>query len=74
MAQVCDPGCDDFNRLQRRIDAADRTYHRTLVTLQKIESLAPDFPPPAPESGSFTPHLPTNRPDELLQIPTKTPV
>ena len=22
MAQVCDPGCDDFNRLQRRIDAA----------------------------------------------------
>ena len=49
MAQVCDPGCEDFNRLQRRIDAADRTYHRTLLTLQKIESLAPDPRPPAPD-------------------------
>jgi hypothetical protein len=52
MAQVCDPGCDDFNRLQRRIDAADRTYHRTLLTLQKIESLAPDPRPPAPGPAS----------------------
>jgi hypothetical protein len=125
MAQVCDPGCDEFSRLQRRIDAADRTYHRTLVTLQKIESRAPDSPPPAPgpaseaslpqprepsepeigfvppppapcpapgprplapapaseaslplapESGSFTPYLPTNHQPTVLQIPTKTPV
>jgi len=41
MAQVCDPGCEDFNRLQRRIDAADRSYHRALAALQKIESRAP---------------------------------
>jgi hypothetical protein len=41
MAQVCDPDCDLFNRLQRRIDAAERTYRRALLALQKIESLAP---------------------------------
>jgi hypothetical protein len=39
---------DVFARLQRRIDAADRTYHRTLAALQKLESLAPDPRPPAP--------------------------
>jgi hypothetical protein len=52
MAQVCDPGCDDFNRLQRRIDAADRSYHRALAALQKIESSVPQpgerSRPPAP--------------------------
>jgi hypothetical protein len=48
MAQICDPGCEDFNRLQRRIDAADRSYHRALAALQKIESRAPDPRPPAP--------------------------
>jgi hypothetical protein len=125
MAQVCDPDCDEFSRLQRRIDAADRTYHRTLVTLQKIESRAPDSPPPAPgpaseaslpqprepsepeigfvppppapcpapgpwppapgpaseaslplvpETGPFTPYLPTSHQPTVLQIPTKTPV
>ena len=53
MAQVCDPGCEDFNRLQRRIDAADRSYHRALAALQKIESSAPQpgecSGPPSPD-------------------------
>ena len=52
LAQICDPGCEDFNRLQRRIDAADRTYHRTLLALQKIESRAPAPQPPAPGPAS----------------------
>ena len=65
MAQVCDPGCEDFNRLQRRIDAADRSYHRALAALQKIESRAPQPSerceppdPPAPDPRPVTPDLP----------------
>ena len=72
MAQVCDPGSDVFNRLQRRIDAAERTYHRTLLALQKIESRAPQPGPPsepepllnqpsAPEIG-FVPSIPPQPP------------
>ena len=65
MAQVCDPGCEDFNRLQRRIDAADRTYHRTLLALQKIESGAPrPSPPPDPEPAPAPGPEPT--PAQLL--------
>ena len=58
MAQVCDPGCDVFNRLQRRIDAAERSFHRALLALQKIESRAPqpDEPTePAPDPGPWPP-------------------
>jgi hypothetical protein len=76
MAQVCDPGCEDFNRLQRRIDAADRSYHRALAALQKIESrapqpgerskpLSPGPRPPAPgpaSEASRPPEPPPNQP------------
>jgi hypothetical protein len=76
MAQVCDPDCDDFNRLQRRIDAADRSYHRALAALQKIESrapqpgersepLSPGPRPPAPgpaSEASRPPEPPPNQP------------
>jgi hypothetical protein len=55
MAQVCDPGCEDFNRLQRRIDAADRSFHRALLALQKIESRAPDPRPLAPRAKRASP-------------------
>jgi len=65
MAQVWDPGCEDFNRLQRRIDAADRSYHRALAALQKIESRAPQPSerceppdPPAPDPRPVTPDPP----------------
>jgi hypothetical protein len=76
MAQVCDPGCEDFNRLQRRIDAADRSYHRALAALQKIESrasqpgersepLSPGPRPPVPgpaSEASRPPEPPPNHP------------
>jgi len=68
MAQVWDPGSEDFNRLQRRIDAADRSYHRALAALQKIESRAPDPRPPAPgpasEASLPRPPAPGPRPRE----------
>ena len=53
MAWNCDPACEDFDRLQRRIDAADRSYHRALAALQKIEFRAPQpgerSEPPTPD-------------------------
>ena len=87
MAQVCDPGCDDFNRLQRRIDAADRSYHRALAALQKIESRAPQPSerceppdPPAPDPRPVTPdppdpQLPPNQPPapEIGFVPSIPP-
>jgi hypothetical protein len=62
VAQSYDNGSDTFDRLQRRIDAAERSYHRTLVALQKIESRGPQpsarsepeplsNQPPGPEIG-----------------------
>ena len=41
VSQVYDRDDQTFGRLQRRIDATERTYHRTLAALQKIESRAP---------------------------------
>ena len=52
LPQVYEGNNQVFNRLQRRIDATERTYHRTLAALQKIESRAPDSPPPAPGPAS----------------------
>jgi hypothetical protein len=40
-------GANTFSRLQRRIDSTERSYHRTLLALQKIAS---DAPPPDPPS------------------------
>jgi hypothetical protein len=70
---------DVFARLQRRIDAADRTFHRTLAALQKIESRAPqpddpidrapDPRPPAPGPASEASISPT--PDPLRAELTK---
>ena len=68
VAQTYDDHSDAFNHLQRRIDAAERSYHRALMALQRIESRAPqpDPPsepeplsdqPPAPEIG-FVPSIP----------------
>jgi hypothetical protein len=56
VAQAYNRDSDVFARLQRRIDAAVRTYHRTLLTLQKIESLAPQPTQPSkPEPLSNQP-------------------
>jgi uncharacterized protein involved in exopolysaccharide biosynthesis len=68
VAQVYEGDNQVFNRLQRRIDATERTYHRTLAALQKIESRAPqpddpilqapDPRPPAPGPASEASHPP----------------
>ena len=62
--QVYNRDNETFGRLQRRIDAAERTYHRTLLALQKTESLAPqplspapDSPPPVPGPRPLTPEI-----------------
>ena len=41
-----------FSRLQRRLDSLERSYHRALDKLQKIQSARPEPPPqPQPEIG-----------------------
>jgi len=40
-AQAYERDSDTFERLQRRINAVERTFHRALAALQKIESRAP---------------------------------
>jgi len=68
IAQAYDHHSDAFSRLQRRIDAAERTFHRTLLALQKLQPRAPQpnqpsepeplsNQPPAPEIG-FVPSTP----------------
>jgi hypothetical protein len=59
VAQAYNRDSDVFARLQRRIDSAERTYHRTLAALQKIESLAPKPGPPGqPQPLSNQPTTP----------------
>jgi hypothetical protein len=52
-AQVYERDSDTFERLQRRINAVERSFHRALATLQKIESSAPQpgecSGPPSPD-------------------------
>jgi hypothetical protein len=46
-----DYGCEQFTRLQRRIDSTSRNYHRALKELQRLESQGRQSePPPAPAS------------------------
>jgi hypothetical protein len=42
-----DYGCEQFSRLQRRIDSTNRNYHRALKELQRLDSerREPDPPP-----------------------------
>ena len=57
---------DVFARLQRRIDAAARTYHRTLAALQKIESSAPQPTPLPPDPEPAPAPDPQPTPTQLL--------
>jgi hypothetical protein len=38
LGQAFSRGCDEFSRLQRRIDSTNRNYHRALKELQHLES------------------------------------
>ena len=83
VAQVYNRDSETFGRLQRRIDAADRSYHRALAALRKIESRAPQpgergEPPPAPdprprersEPGiGFVPSIPPAPIDSVVSQP-----
>ena len=65
LGQAFDRGRESFTRLQRRIDATERSFHRTLTQLQRLrasadpEPLGPDpetpDPPAPPELASFLP-------------------
>jgi hypothetical protein len=50
-------GADTFSRLQRRIDSTERSYHRALKELQRLESerraQASEASAPSPELASF---------------------
>ena len=51
LGRAFDRGCDEFSRLQRRIDSTSRNYHRALKELQRLESQRPQpDPTPAPAS------------------------
>jgi hypothetical protein len=49
VVQAYDRECQNFDRLQRRINAVERTFLRALAALQKIESRAPQPTPPVPD-------------------------
>src|ERR1039457_6021696 len=48
VVQAYDREYANFDRLQRRINAVDGTFHRAFVALHKIESRAPQPAPPVP--------------------------
>jgi hypothetical protein len=60
---------DTFDRLQRRINAVERTFHRALLALQKIESSAPQPTPPALEPQPNQPPIP-----EIGFVPSEPPL
>ena len=63
-----------FDRLQRRINAAERSFHHALAALQKIESL-PTPPSPEPEPLSPDPEPPSNQsPDPEIGFVPPTPI
>jgi hypothetical protein len=67
LPQVYEGNNQVFNRLQRRIDATERTYHRTLAALQKIESRAPQ--PDDPIDQAPDPRPPAPGPASEASIP-----
>jgi hypothetical protein len=66
-AQAYERDSDTFERLQRRINAVERTFHRALVALQKIERSEPLSPnpralAPGPASEASRPPAPNPEP------------
>jgi hypothetical protein len=57
-------GCDTFTRLQRRIDSAERNYHRALDKLQRFQSAPVTAPTPVPVP-SEAPAEPVPQPEPL---------
>ena len=71
VSQVYDRDNETFGRLQRRIDATERTYHRTLAALHKIESRAPQ--PDDPIGRAPDPRPPAPGPASEASLPPADP-
>jgi len=67
VVQAYDRECANFDRLQRRINAVERTFHRAFVALQKIESRAPQ--PDDPIDQAPDPRPPAPGPASEASIP-----
>jgi hypothetical protein len=57
-----DYGCEQFSRLQRRIDSTSRNYHRALKELQRLDSERREPDPPPDEASAASPPAPSTRP------------
>jgi hypothetical protein len=55
-----DYGCEQFSRLQRRIDSTNRNYHRALKELQRLDSERPQPDPPLDEASEASPPTPAS--------------
>jgi hypothetical protein len=81
LGQVFSRGAGAFNRLQRRIDSAERSYHRALEKLTRLQSGRPAAMPPAPPDAPVpsasaigfvpAPVAPTEAPAALDTLPAR---
>ena len=55
LGRAFDRGCDEFSRLQRRIDSTSRNYHRALKELQRLDPERRQ-PAPPPDEASAASH------------------
>jgi hypothetical protein len=55
LGQAFHRGCDEFSRLQRRIDSTGRNYHRALKELQRLESAHLQSEPPPDQASEAIP-------------------
>jgi hypothetical protein len=58
LGQALHRGCDEFSRLQHRIDSTGREYYRALKELQRLESQRRSAPGPQPQAPSPWPPAP----------------
>ena len=63
-----DHGCEEFSRLQRRIDSTSRNYHRALKELQRLESERRE-PDPPPDEASEASQPPAPGPVSEASLP-----
>jgi hypothetical protein len=81
LAQAYSKKCDEFTRLQRRIDMTQRHYHDALRLLQRLQAEEAVDPGPAATTGSqtaksqngFVPQNPVEEPPEPLDSLAATP-
>jgi hypothetical protein len=67
VAQAYDRGDATYERLQRRINAVERSFHRALAALQKIESSGPQPDQPREPSPAPQPPAPDPGPSERTE-------